>query len=140
MKRGDIYNVAIPYNTGHEIAKDRPAVIVGVEANYYETSIVQVVFCTAADKPQLPEYVLVGGLPRPSVAMCSQLYTVDVARVKNYIGAVTPDELHAIEKALRYVLGLSAPPAQVTVPQPPTPDYKQLYEDLLDRVIGRKGA
>ena len=135
MKRGDIYNVAIPYNTGHEIAKDRPAVIVGIEENYYENSIVQVVFCTAADKPPLPEYVPIHETPRPSVALCSQLYTVDIARLKSCIGAVSPDELRAIDDALRHVLGLSAPPAQC-----PSPDYKSLYEDLLDRLIGRKGA
>lgn len=150
MNRGEIYFVSIPYNTGHEIAKDRPAVIVGVPQSAYEKCVVQVVFCTAAEKPDLPEFIPITGTVRPSVAMCRHVYTVDISRLGYCIGHCTPDELAAIDRELAVTFGLAAPvepnaamedPAALpVVPQPPAMDYKALYEDLLDRILGRKGA
>lgn len=144
MNRGEIYFVSIPYNTGHEIAKDRPAIIVGVPQSAYEKDIAQVVFCSAAEKPDLPEFVPIMGTVRPSVAMCRHVYTVDISRLKNYIGHCTQDELAAIDRELLVTFGLAAPvepnAAALPVPQSPVTDYKALYEDLLDRILGRKGA
>lgn len=151
MTRGEIYFVAIPYNTGREIAKDRPAVIVGVPQSAYEKGIVQVVFCTAAEKPGLPEFIPITGTARPSVAMCRQVYTVDISRLGYCIGHCTPDELAAIDRELAAIdrelavtFGLTNPAEQTAaaepVPQPPATDYKALYEDLLDRILNRKGA
>lgn len=144
MTRGEIYFVSIPYNTGHEIAKDRPAIIVGVPQSSYEKDIAQVVFCSAAEKPDLPEFVTITGTVRPSVAMCRHVYTVDISRLKNCIGHCTPDELAAIDRELSVTFGLAAPvepnAAALPVPQSPAMDYKALYEDLLDRILGRKGA
>lgn len=144
MTRGEIYFVSIPYNTGHEIAKERPAVIVGVPQSAYEKCVVQVVFCTAAEKPGLPEFIPITGTVRPSVAMCRHVYTVDISRLGYCIGHCTPDELAAIDRELSVTFGLADPvepnPATLPVPQPPALDYKALYEDLLDRILGRKGA
>lgn len=144
MNRGEIYFVSIPYNTGHEIAKDRPAVIVGVPQSAYEKCVVQVVFCTAAEKPDLPEFVPITGTVRPSVAMCRHVYTVDISRLGYCIGHCTPDELAAIDRELAVTFGLTNPAEQTAAaepaPQPPAMDYKALYEDLLDRILGRKGA
>lgn len=144
MNRGEIYFVSIPYNTGNEIAKDRPAVIVGVPQSVYEKYVVQVVFCTAAEKPDLPEFVPITGTARPSLAMCRHVYTVDISRLGYYIGHCTPDELAAIDRELAVTFGLTnpaeRPAAALPPPQPPAMDYKALYEDLLDRILGRKGA
>lgn len=143
MTRGEIYFVSIPYNTGHEIAKDRPAVIVGVPQSAYEKDIAQVVFCTAAEKPDLPEFVPITGTVRPSVAMCRHVYTVDISRLGYCIGHCTPDELAAIDRELAVTFGLANPaeqPAAEPAPAAPAMDYKALYEDLLDRILGRKGA
>ena len=144
MTRGEIYFCAIPYNTGHEIAKDRPAVIVGVPQNAYEKCVVQVVFCSAAKKPYLPEFVPITGTVHPSVAMCRHVYTVDISRLGYCIGHCTPDELAAIDRELSVTFGLTNPVEQTAAaepaPQPPAMDYKALYEDLLDRILGRKGA
>lgn len=150
MTRGEIYFVSIPYNTGHEIAKDRSAVIVGVPQSAYEKCVVQVVFCSAAEKPDLPEFVPITGTARPSVAMCRHVYTVDISRLKNCIGHCSTDELAAIDRELSVTFGLANPveptaamepdPAALPAPQPPAMDYKVLYEDLLDRILGRKGA
>lgn len=144
MTRGEIYFVSIPYNTGHEIAKDRPAIIVGVPQSAYEKDIAQVVFCTAAEKPDLPEFIPITGTARPSVAMCRYVYTVDISRLGYCIGHCTPDELAAIDRELSVTFGLAAPvepnAAALLVPQSPATDYKALYEDLLDRILNRKGA
>lgn len=144
MTRGEIYFVSIPYNTGHEIAKDRPAVIVGVPQSAYEKDIAQVVFCSAAEKPDLPEFVPITGTARPSVAMCRHVYTVDISRLGYCIGHCIPDELAAIDRELSVTFGLANPaepdPRRTSGPAAPATDYKALYEDLLDRILSRNGA
>lgn len=101
-------------------------------------------FCTAAEKPDLPEFVPIMSTVRPSVAMCRHVYTVDISRLGSCIGHCTPDELAAIDREILVTFGLTNPAEQTAaaepVPQPPAMDYKALYEDLLDRILGRKGA
>ena len=129
MTRGEIYFCSIPYNTGHEIAKNRPAIIVGVPQSAYEKDIAQVVFCTAAEKPDLPEFIPITGTVRPSVAMCRHVYTVDVSRLGYCIGHCTPDELAAIDRELAVTFGLANPteqPAAEPAPAAPATDYKAL--------------
>lgn len=43
--RGEIYYVAIPYATGHEMEKDRPAIVVSCEELNRTSPCVAVVMC-----------------------------------------------------------------------------------------------
>lgn len=113
MKRGEIYYISIPYATGCEIQKDRPAVIVGC-GNAYERNLVQVVFLTAKPKLDSPSHVTIRETPQQSTAICTQLYTVDVSRMREYLGECSAAEMRALDLALLGVLGLSeyaAPPS-----------------------------
>ena len=55
--RGEIYYVAIPYATGHEMEKDRPAIVVSCEELNRTSPCVAVVMCSASPKKELPEHI-----------------------------------------------------------------------------------
>lgn len=55
MRRGEIYWVDIPNAIGHELMKDRPAIIVSCDALNDNSPVVQVVYCSASPKKELPE-------------------------------------------------------------------------------------
>lgn len=48
MRRGEIYWVDIPNAIGHELMKDRPAIIVSCDALNDNSPVVQVVYCSAS--------------------------------------------------------------------------------------------
>lgn len=50
VKRGDIVYVEIPYATGHEMMKDRPAVVVSNNAQNYAGEVVSVIYMTGSLK------------------------------------------------------------------------------------------
>lgn len=56
MRRGEIYWVDIPNAIGHELMKDRPAIIVSCDALNDNSPVVQVVYCSASPKKE-PEPV-----------------------------------------------------------------------------------
>ena len=48
MRRGEIYWVDIPNAIGHELMKDRPAIIVSCDTLNDNSPVVQVVYCSAS--------------------------------------------------------------------------------------------
>lgn len=68
MRRGEIYWVDIPNAIGHELMKDRPAIIVSCDALNDNSPVVQVVYCSASPKKELPEHIrtFAAGAPRCS--------------------------------------------------------------------------
>ena len=66
----------------------------------------------------------VSGLEHASYARCDHIRVVSTARIRNRRGEVAPDELSAIERALRFILDLRAPdtePDVLTPLQSPSP-------------------
>ena len=59
MRRGEIYWVDIPNAIGHELMKDRPAIIVSCDALNDNSPVVQVVYCSASPKKELPEHITI---------------------------------------------------------------------------------
>ena len=112
MKRGEIYYISIPYNTGSEMAKNRPAVIVSCDALNLSSPVITVVYLTATPKHRTPGHVEINSSTRPSTALCEQIYTVDKSRVSSCIGEVTPDEMADIDAALMRTLGIEAPASE----------------------------
>lgn len=105
MKRGDIYVISIPFATGREMRKNRPGVIVS-DGELEGRGLLQVVLCSATSEHSIETHVPIRSTPRPSVAMCEHLYTVDRSRIESFVGQVSRREMEAIDNALRHVLGL----------------------------------
>lgn len=97
IKRGDIYYVTIPHATGHEMEKDRPAVVVSCNELNDTSPCVIVVFCSGSTKSELPEHVTIRSTPKKSTAMCEHICTVDKSRLGNGLGCVTAQELAQID-------------------------------------------
>lgn len=108
--RGEIYDVDLGQPVGHEPAFRRPAVVVSVDMlNNGPGRLVVVVPVTSAAYG-LRSHVEVepgrSGLGHTSYARCDQLRTISTDRLSSRRGLTAPDELRAIDQALRFVLDL----------------------------------
>ena len=74
MRRGEIYWVDIPNAIGHELMKDRPAIIVSCDALNDNSPVVQVVYCSASPKKELPEHITIRSTEQISTALCENVY------------------------------------------------------------------
>lgn len=147
MNRGEIYFIGIPHNTGSEIGKDRPAVIVGCQEQCETAPVVQVVFLTGQEREARPYYVPIGSSYIPSTALCEHVYSVDRSRIRQRVGVCTKAELSAIDRALLCSLGLSDAKSKASLEEVPPAagelarvaaerdTYRKMYERLLDRCI-----
>lgn len=158
MKRGEIYYISrsLTYsNIGSEQDAGRPAIIVSNNKNNENSEVIEVVFLTTQDKPELPTHVPIRSSRKPSTALCEQVNSISVERVGDYIGEATEAEMEAIDRALMISLGLNVteePTDTVVMVEDDRVDelcqrviildterntYKRLYEDLLNRLIAK---
>lgn len=105
--RGDIFYVQPVTVSGHEQKGRRPGIILSnANANKY-SPVVTIVYLTMQEKGRhLPVHVPIFSAPRPSIALCEQLDSVDIKRLQTYMGQVTDKEMTAIETALCIQLSL----------------------------------
>ena len=106
--RGEIYYVAIPYATGHEMEKDRPAIVVSCEELNQTSPCVAVVMCSASPKKELPEHITIRTTPVVSTALCEHIYTVDKSRLGKFVGRCTKAEIAALDIGIMSALALGA--------------------------------
>ena len=111
MRRGEIYWVDIHNAVGHELMKDRPAIIVSCDALNDNSPVVQVVYCSASPKKELPEHITIRSTEQISTALCENVYTVDKSRVGRYVGRYvgrcTKREMEQVDLGLLSGLGLA---------------------------------
>ncbi len=108
--RGEVYDVDLGQPIGHEPAFRRPAVVVSVDLlNNGPGGLVVVVPVTTAAYG-LRSHVEVepgrSGLGHTSYARCDQLRVISTDRLSTRRGMVAPEQLRAIDQALRFVLDL----------------------------------
>lgn len=103
--RGDIHRLRSDRQAkGREQRGARLAVV--LQSDYLPLSTVVVAPTSTAARPAdfRPEIVVDGTTTR---VLIEQLAAVDLSRLGERIGAVSPDERHAIDEALRDVLAIS---------------------------------
>ena len=106
MKRGEIYYISIGHTTGSEIRKDRPGIIVSNDKQNERSGLVEVVYLTTHAHEDQPTHVSIRSSDRPSTALCEQVNTISKARVGDYCGTCTPEEMVAVDAALLISLGI----------------------------------
>ena len=103
MRRGEVWWVRFPRPVGR-----RPAVLVSRNQAYRVRAAVTVVPLTQTIR-RIPVEVPLGpaeGIPRKSVANADNLVTVPKVLVEEYLAALSPSQLEAVEQAIKFALAL----------------------------------
>lgn len=116
MKRGDVYWAELRPRSGSEQMGTRPVVVVSHDAfNDVPTwRSVIVVPCTTSERQSrrgptaVPLPAGAGGLPKPGVALCHQITTLDRSKLTRRIGQLTEPDLRAIEVGIRAAVDLES--------------------------------
>ncbi len=108
--RGEVYLVDLGQPVGHEPAFRRPAVVVSVDIlNNGPGGLVVVVPITTVGYGLRSHVELESdssGLDHTSYARCDQLGVVSVERLSSQMTILNPEQMQAIDQALRFVLDL----------------------------------
>ena len=109
IRQGDIYWANLGAPLGSEPGYRRPVLVLQSD-NLHETRIETVIVCILTTNTRRGEAIGnatlgVGeaGLSRPSVVNVTQLYTLDRARLGEYVGSLTPRRLAQVLNGLRRV-------------------------------------
>jgi mRNA interferase MazF len=107
MKRGEIWWVNLDPAIGSEIQKRRPCVIVSNDVANRVQSRVQAAPMTSGGHDRVYPWearIMLNGVT--AKALADQIRTVSKQRLVALAGTTSPDELAALEDALRFQLGL----------------------------------
>src|SRR6202142_330585 len=103
-ERGEIWCVAMDPTLGWEIRKTRPCVAVSVKVLNERRRTVIVVPLSSSPKASPPILIPISCDGHPSVAVSDQIRAVAKERLRSQLGVVTPDEMAALEDALRQIM------------------------------------
>jgi len=108
--RGEVYDVDLGQPVRHEPPLVRPAGVVSVDLVNNGPGELVVVVPVSSVAYGLRSYVELdpgsSGLDHASYARCDQLRVVSTRRLSSLRGMVAPNELRALDQALRFVLDL----------------------------------
>lgn len=111
-RRGELWLVALGTARAGEPGKQRPAVIVSSDellAGVTDELVVVVpVSSSRSQTPLRPSIAPAEGVDVDGVAVCRGIRAVARARLMQRLGAVEPDTLREIERALSHILGVGA--------------------------------
>jgi mRNA interferase MazF len=120
-QRGDIWMVAddpLRPPVGTELWSNRPGIIVSNNVTGNHSGFVQIVYLTtSARKRSGPTHILVPapmtGKNQPqaeAMALCEQIHTVDVSRLRKPLGALSRNRMHDIDQAIALTLSIGRNP------------------------------
>ena len=113
IKRGDIYYADLSPVVGSEQGGLRPVLIVQNDVgNRYSPTVIAAAITSKLGKARLPTHIDVYadrvGLQRDSVVLLEQMRTIDKQRLKEKMGHLDDESMHAVDTAISVSLGLGA--------------------------------
>ncbi len=113
-RRGEVWLVSFGAATRGEPGKHRPAAVVSVDHLSAGTvaDLIVVVPLSSSSAPSAlrPEVADIEGVDRPSRAICRAIRGVARPRLLRRVGALAPETLAEIDRALKLILGLDDRP------------------------------
>jgi mRNA interferase MazF len=106
MKRGEVWWTLFDPFMGGEIRKTRPAIIISNDASNKALNRLQVIPLTSQIERIYSSEAYVMIQNKKAKAMADQIRTVSKQRLKTYIVTLLPDEITAVEDAVKLQLGL----------------------------------
>lgn len=114
-RRGEIWLVSLGAGRKGEPGKNRPAIVVSADelsAGLQDEMLVVVPLSSSrAPSPLRPEISPDEGVDSPSAAVCRGVRAVARNRLLRRVGAVRPETLGGVERALAMILGIEGEPA-----------------------------
>ena len=112
-RRGEVYLVNFDPVVGAEIRKTRPALVLQNNiANRYSPLTIVCAITSQYEFPLYPVEVELksgdGGTAKDSVVLLNQIRSVDKTRLVRRLGAIHPETMRRVERALQISLGLVA--------------------------------
>lgn len=113
IKRGDIFYADLSPVVGSEQGGLRPVLIVQNDVgNRYSPTVIAAAITSKLGKARLPTHIDVYadrvGLQRDSVVLLEQMRTIDKQRLKEKMGHLDDESMHAVDTAISVSLGLGA--------------------------------
>jgi mRNA interferase MazF len=105
-QRGEIWWVRLDPTVGAEIRKSRPCLIVSTNIINERRRTVVVIPLSSSPQPGPPLLIPVACAGRTAVAVVDQIRAVSKERLDRMIGAVSIEDMGAIENGLRQILEL----------------------------------
>ncbi|CAN5341260.1 type II toxin-antitoxin system PemK/MazF family toxin [soil metagenome] len=111
-ERGEIWWADLPEPRGSSPGYEHPIVI--TQANFLNRSsintVIGAIITSNLTLVEMPGNVLIGkkqsGLPKDSVVNVTQIVTVDISQLLEFVGTLPERKMEQIEKGLRLVLSL----------------------------------
>lgn len=109
--RGNMYYADLNPVIGSEQGGIRPVLCIqnDIGNRHSPTIIVAAITSKSATKAPLPTHHLLSnasGLEQESIVLMEQIRTIDKRRLKEYIGALSPEDIRGVDYALAVSIGL----------------------------------
>ena len=113
VKRGDIFYADLSPVIGSEQGGVRPVLVVQNDVgNRFSPTVIAAAVTSKLDKARLPTHIELSaklyGLSKDSVVLLEQIRTIDKRRLKERIGALSPQTMARVDDALLISLGFNA--------------------------------
>ena len=110
IARGDLYSASLDPVVGSEQGGVRPVLVIQNDVgNRYSPTVIVLAVTGQLGKARLPTHVPVQagrtGLMKDSVILAEQIRTLDKRRLRERIGAVSPEVMERVSQALKISLG-----------------------------------
>ena len=111
IRRGDMFYADLTIGVGSEQSGFRPLLIIQNDTgNKHSSTVIAAIITSRIEtKAKIPTHCPIKaqqGLERDSIVLLEQIRTIDMIRLREYIGTLNSDTMNRIDKALEVSVGL----------------------------------